>query len=258
MLQVNPIFHECLNAFETISLEKAMRVNLNERFDLKFVAPVSLVDALFSALKNDFLVQELNGLFFQPYQTLYFDTLDLQFFHRHASGKTNRVKVRKRFYKETNVCQLEIKAKEKNITKKFRNNSIMDDVFSDQDSLFLHEHNINAADLNPVLHVAYERLVLWDKNMSGRITIDKDYAPGISAPAEPFHKVAIIEIKGSLPFINRVVRSTRLPLYRYETPFSKYVMGMIECYRISKKETRLLLDPYINFKKTYNKCQPDY
>lgn len=258
MLQDKQTFDEHLNTFKTISLEKAMSVNLNERYDMKFVTPLSLINPLFSSLKENFLVQELNGMFFQPYQTLYFDTPELLFFHQHASGKTKRIKIRKRFYKETDVCQLEIKAKEKNITKKFRNKSIMNDFFSEQDSFFLDHHGIKAAELQPVLHVAYKRLVLWDKNMSGRITIDKEYSSGISSPDHQFDKMAIIEIKGSMPFINQVVRSTNLPLYRYQTPFSKYAIGMIECCQIPKKQSRLLLDPFINFKKTYDKCLLDY
>ncbi|MCI5055013.1 MAG: VTC domain-containing protein, partial [Flavobacteriales bacterium] len=96
---------------EPIGLEGIERVSLQKRFDLKFIFSNENFGTVFSLLKNDFFVLEVENKRIQKYLNYYFDTDFYQFYLSHHNGKLNRTKLRKRCYVESELAFLEHKFK---------------------------------------------------------------------------------------------------------------------------------------------------
>ena len=167
-----------LKTFVPISLEQMKEIQLMDRLDFKYVAPVSLLPSLLEEISSLFLVQTINDVRIASYKTQYFDTPGLDYFVMHHNGKLNRQKIRIRSYVESNLAFLEVKNKNnKGRTRKIRVkidtsqvNSIAD---LDDEQEFLDEHSIFSTDsLVPVLENAFNRITLVNNRKTERITID--------------------------------------------------------------------------------------
>lgn len=236
---------EILASYPQLPFEKAISIDLNERFDQKFVLPIERSELLIESLKNNFLVQSIHGDVLQVYQTRYWDTDNFDLFQQHAMGRIRRYKVRKRYYVSTNTCFLELKMKEKSKTLKFRMISDYNGHFPENEMNFLKKKGVDTSHMRPVLDIMYKRLILWSNELDGRITIDFEYSLG-SDKQSKFQHVAIVEMKGSRQFINSCVRKMPFPISRFQSPFSKYFVGMIECHQFSKQSGKKLFFTYQN------------
>lgn len=243
---------QILSTYLQISFEKAVKVNLNERYDEKYVIPQGLMVRIFENFQSEFLIQTIENEYIQLYKTRYWDTNNFDFFTHHCKGKPYRCKVRKRLYTSTDTCFLEVKKKNVGRTVKSRILSNYNFSFSDQESIFLQKQGMATAYLKPVLDVEYKRVILWDTSNEGRITIDFDYTPSHETSSCCFNNIVIIEIKGTRCFINKIRRSMPFPIERYQTSFSKYSMGIIHCYKFSKQHTKNLYPIYRNLIKLNN------
>ncbi len=232
---------EILSGYNVLAFADAIKINLNERYDQKFLLPIHLVLPIFENLQSDFFVQEGAEHFFQPYKTKYWDSLSFDFYSNHAKGRGKRLKVRKRLYTNTNTAFLEIKKKEHNKTLKHRIKASYSNDFSNNEISFLKKEGINHHHLLPVLEVDYNRITLWDKEKDGRITLDFNFSPSKGSENHQFNNVVIIEIKGSIAFINRMIRRMPFPINRYSTSFSKYGIGMIFCHNFPKQRYKNFL-----------------
>ena len=67
---------EILNLYDTITLDEMRGIRLMNRIDTKFVTTVPVLRRLLMLAKEDYFVQETQGLRISPYYTLYFDTRD--------------------------------------------------------------------------------------------------------------------------------------------------------------------------------------
>jgi len=243
-----------LGVFRTLPLSEAMSVDLNERYDLKFLVPKDLIINELSDLSTSFLLQ-LNAQdgFCGAYHSLYMDTSSLGFFQAHAKKRMRRMKVRKRTYLDSGACFLEVKTKAGYKTLKKRAVSTPGDQLDNSDLSFL-EKNGSYEPVVPTLEVMYNRLTLWDTQKRGRTTIDLDYTVRGTHAGEHHHfgGLAIIEIKGNREFIMDSARRFRFPLMRYQTGFSKYANGIIYTFDMDVAQAKTLYPVYKRFVRMHS------
>lgn len=231
--------------FSAFPLENATAINLNARFDAKYLLPLPLLADELISLKRSFLVQ-LNAHHapISLYATRYWDSQNFAFFHDHATNRTNRMKVRKRLYEDTGECFLEIKRKRHEKTVKIRTSSPFTDDLNEADQIFLRHNGVDPTVIFPVLDVHYRRVTLWDSSKQGRITIDLNYEVSSANESASYPGVAIVEIKGSRKYINHTAKEFHIPLQRYRTGFSKYGIGIIKLNKCNSSEAKELYKTY--------------
>ena len=133
------------------------------RYEIKFdISEYKLIDIV-----KDYKLKELHPK--RKIQSIYFDTIDYDFFTDSEEGQTPRKKVRLRSYNEEQTYSLEIKYansyyREKIVLSNF--------LYSNENFLKkMKELNINEL-IHPKLTVTYERYYYFSP--IGRITIDKN------------------------------------------------------------------------------------
>ena len=215
---------------EPITLEEMSGVKLMNRVDTKFLTTNKLLESLLYAAKDDFLIQESNGLRNSPYYTCYFDTHDVRMYYDHQRGKKSRRKVRIREYVNSGVLPfLEIKDKNnKGRTKKKRVPMEEGTFISDYDQFISKHSEFQALDLSPKIENRFNRITLINKEKSERITIDTslEFHNFVSNTDIKLPELVIIEWKrdglSSKSLLKPLLRQLRIQ----ESGFSKYIMGM--------------------------------
>lgn len=236
-----------LGKFNHVSLKEAMSVNLNSRKELKFVLSRQLLLNNIQALINEYAVQRnFVGGYYNKYSTRYWDTTDKNYFNDHVRGKNNRIKVRKRLYEDTGEVMIEIKRKKNDRTIKSRASSSYSTDLNVTDVAFLSNNKILTYDLQHTLDTYYNRITFWNASMTGRITVDFDYGIGFGSSNNVFQNTCIVELKGSSDFLMSAVKSFSFPIYRYQSSFSKYAIGIIHHYKLGPEKAK-------GFLKTYKK-----
>ena len=173
---------EILNQFEPITLDEMRAIRLMNRIDTKFVTTVPVLQRLLGMAKDQYFVQEQDGLRISPYYTLYFDTEDCKMYNRHEAGHLARQKVRVRSYLNAGLNFLEVKTKNNHgRTKKKRiaavgfdpeNNSqfsILNSQFSDFLQTYL---KYDQQALIRQVENRFDRITLVNKAKTERLTID--------------------------------------------------------------------------------------
>lgn len=157
-----------LNAHTLLDQDRAA---LMTRVDDKFAINRADFRLFLKYAKQHFTVMQDHDLRVFPYQTIYYDTDDYQFYHHHHAGKANRIKVRSREYMHTGLTFLEIKHKNnKGITHKFRHQIAKHDgTYNFMDAIS--KLGVKQT-LTPALCVNYQRITLMHKTKNQRITID--------------------------------------------------------------------------------------
>lgn len=102
--------HTAAAAMPTMSLaEVTETADLQTRTDRKYLVPVADFRRMIDWLDEGLAVLEIAGLRTFGYESVYFDTPQLQAYHDHASGRRRRFKVRTRTYLDSAQCALEVK-----------------------------------------------------------------------------------------------------------------------------------------------------
>lgn len=234
--------HE-LSLFSTIDLAELDSLQLINRYDRKFIIPETELLSILSELSAEYSVLQINNNTILGYESDYLDTDDLQFYHAHHNGKSNRVKLRRRFYTATNDSYFEIKHKNnKNKTTKKRWKldpnlpAFSDAIISELENPLL----IDPATINNKLKVKYKRICLVSKSLPEKITIDTSLC-FINGKTIPMPGIAIAEIKTPRPH----TRSSFIEIMKHkrisQSSISKYCLG-ISLSRPDEKRNR--------FKKT--------
>ena len=79
----NSILSKSLSTYSPISLDEMEAVKLMNRVDTKYVCHESLLPAILKQAQDDYLVQEVAGKRVATYDTVYYDTEDLEMYIRH-------------------------------------------------------------------------------------------------------------------------------------------------------------------------------
>ena len=224
--------HKLWNSFEHISLEEMKTVTLMNRIDTKYVAHVGkLIPLLIHAHEAGFRVQfetaALNG-----YNSVYYDTDDIEMYTMHHNRKLQRKKVRMRTYLDSQTAFLEIKNKNnKGRTRKVRvrvKDNDMERIRLNPDMQDFIQTNTpySFSNLKPTLQTLFDRITLVNHEKTERITIDvdlrfKNFITGESADLKP---LTIIELKQDGNFPSKM-RNILLDLRIEPFHISKYCVG---------------------------------
>ncbi|MGZ5410173.1 MAG: polyphosphate polymerase domain-containing protein [Aeromicrobium sp.] len=169
-----------------LALEQAQAVSLDglnatarllTRRDRKYIIPIDDAARLVETLSSDARVLTIDGLRTFRYESVYFDTPDLQSFLGAARRRPRRFKVRTRSYVDSGRCVLEIKTRGprgRNVKERHDYSRDLEDQLDEIGMRFVSSCPLvgeDGARLRPVLQTRYERstLVLAE---GVRVTID--------------------------------------------------------------------------------------
>jgi len=159
-----------------ISLAEMESVKLMNRIDTKFVVPARLLPEILRLAQPDYYIQEIDGQRLAAYDTLYYDTPDMQMYIRHHDRQLRRQKIRIRTYLDSGLTFLEVKNKSnKGRTKKKRiavQTNNLQDIDTDQREWLTGKSWYDVATLQPQLHTRFERITLVNRAKTERLTID--------------------------------------------------------------------------------------
>lgn len=158
-----------------ITLEQMKVIKLMNRIDKKYIVNVAQLPAILQMAKDDYYVQETDGLRRFMYRSCYYDTFDDQMYTQHCNGKLTRQKIRVREYVSSNLTFLEIKSKSnKGRTSKVRIKVPATNVLQQQEGCdYIDEKSrYNHADIRPRLQNQFYRITLVNKAKTERLTID--------------------------------------------------------------------------------------
>lgn len=203
-------------------------VKLLNRMDTKFMIDYNTLYSILEEVSKDYKVLEIGGLRYGRYETLYYDTKELSFYHQHHRGKTNRYKFRKRSYVDSDLSFMEIKLKT-NKKRTIKNRVVIDDVEYELDKGnidFIKEISNVEKDLFPMLMNNFTRITLVNESLPERLTIDLGLSFGEGAEKLMLKNVVIVEAKQEKasrqsPFIQALKKRLMRP-----SSFSKYCMGI--------------------------------
>ena len=229
---------DIVQSFEPISLVQMESVKLMNRIDTKYAVPRTVLPLILEAAKADYYAQEIDGKRIATYDTMYYDTEDLDMYVRHHDRQLVRQKIRVRQYVDSDLTFLEIKRKNnKGRTKKKRISvpgfDISGSTFGESKrSLWSVEDFIAAksryewSELSPHLWTKFHRITLVNKAKTERLTIDMDlvWENVISGEKKSFEDLVIIELKrdGNIP---SKMTHIMLDLRVHPLKISKYCIG---------------------------------
>ncbi len=238
-----------LRQFEPITLKEMDSVKLMNRTDTKFIFNMSQFDAIILEIKDHYRVLEVEGKRLSRYETLYYDTKDLELYHKHHVGKLNRYKIRHRTYIESSIGFLEVKFKN-NKGRTIKTRISKKDVpfeWEDESKTFLDKSlPFESMKLVPVIWINYSRLTLVNKKSAERLTIDLGLEFVRDKVSQKFNRLVIAEVKQekrrASPFMD-VMKKYHIR----EGSISKYCMGIAFTHDNVKKNN------FKNKLKTINK-----
>ncbi len=223
--------HQFLNTIRTldsITLAEMDKVSLLNRTDTKFVFHKNQLDDIIKKAKDNYRVLVVNEMHYADYETHYFDTPSLKFYHDHHNKRANRYKVRMRTYVNSNLHFFEIKFKS-NKNRTIKNRIRIDKQTNSIDgtsALFLQNTTgINPNELQEKIQIQCKRITLVNKELTERITIDFDLSYKINNEWHPYHDIVIVEVKQDMrkksTFLN-LMRSIHI----HPMSLSKYCFGI--------------------------------
>lgn len=175
MLTINDI----LNEMTPISLDEMSAVKLMNRVDTKYVADDLTVTKLFSLIKDDYYVQEIDEKRVAAYDSIYYDTVDNHMYIIHQDKKLKRDKLRVRNYVDTGTYFCEVKHKNNHgRTKKKRvevGENVFHDLKCDEKTRGFVEKELPEYDFDGFekkMSTSFERITVVNKGKTERITVD--------------------------------------------------------------------------------------
>lgn len=218
-----------LKEFKSVTLKDLEKVSLLNRIDIKYVFQASMINKILHELKDHYLILEIEDRRYFNYNTMYYDTEDIDMYVTHVRGKLNRFKVRHREYVDSGDSFLEVKFKNnKNRTIKWRTKNLFNKEGDKKlNSSFLKKHiPYNPEDLVPSLQNEFKRITLVDKQFTQRVTLDfKLGYNGNGNMEKELHQIAIAELKIDKENKNIYFQEVLKKYKIYPSGFSKYCIG---------------------------------
>ncbi len=219
---------QILNTYNPISLAEMDSVKLMDRTDTKYTFHINQLPQVLELAKAYYKVFEINDKRISDYQTLYYDTSDLELYNIHHSGKLNRYKIRHRTYVDSNIAFLEVKYKTnkgKTFKSRIKELEVQKNWNSESTQFLLKKTPYIPSTLIPALWVNYSRITLVSIESKERLTLDLNLEFKKGDIEQKLHQLIIAEVKqekakGS-PFINIMKQ-----LHIREGSISKYCMAM--------------------------------
>lgn len=165
-----------LPSFQLATIEQLQSRALLTRFEDKFILPVALLSEFLVDMALHYLRIPLSSSCeMEDYETVYFDTQDMQLYRHGQRVPSQRQKVRLRRYRQRRCCFLEVKSKDnKGTTRKVRTvHDYCDDSLTLSDREFVHQQLfVPKPELFPQATVRYKRLSCLSTVSMERITVD--------------------------------------------------------------------------------------
>jgi hypothetical protein len=221
-----------LSSFDKISLDEMNGVSLMKRVDTKFILTESQLLKVFSKIRKEYKVLEIDNERLMQYSTLYFDTKNKKCFKEHHNGKLNRYKIRMRKYLVSDICFLEVKKKNNlGVTNKTRKQiKDFETILSSDSKEFIYNSQINDLLLEPALYNNFNRITLVNKNYPERVTIDTNLSFKSADKEKIFDNLVVIEIKQEGKRLNTVMNKALKLMSILPTNFSKYCLGITNTF----------------------------
>ena len=226
-----------LTHFPCHGLQDNTNTVLMDRVDTKFILPESSLFWVLHELEKHCTVLDFDGRKISRYENIYFDTHDLDFYHAHHNGKSNRFKVRCRTYKDIDTSFSEVKLKnnkKRTIKERVRVSAPNETLISDHQEFLYDQGILDANRLCERQKCCYSRIAFSSEASSERVTIDfdlrfKGFSESKKANPEGYQSLGqfvIVELKQAYLSRNtdiyNILRSRRIR----PQSFSKYCMGM--------------------------------
>ncbi len=229
---------EILQQFDPITLQQMDKVKLQDRVDTKFMFRDDILPQILEGMKDNYYALDINGMRYNHYETLYFDTDNFDLYLRHHNGKVNRFKFRARRYVESNLNFFEIKFKNnkgRTIKDRIKRPQIDPAICDATDELVRNISNVDPATLKAKLWINYRRMTFVSKHTEERLTIDTKLTFIDEHQTIPVQSLVIAEVKrGSVREKSKFVDLMRE--YRVkEKSISKYCLGVISLNSTIKK-----------------------
>lgn len=222
--------NEVLNSFSSICLSQMENVKLMNRVDEKFIIPIHKIDAILEAAKNQYDILEINEVRMLPYESIYYDTINMDLYYSHMRGRVNRYKIRLRNYLNSNLSYLEIKFKNnkgRTIKSRIESEYSPEVINTQENASFINSvAKLNASDLQSTVSVTYKRVTLINKFDAERTTLDFDLAFTNNDKEKKYSKFVIIEVKQDKLKKSPIKDIIKAEGIR-EGSISKYCMGII-------------------------------
>ncbi len=200
------------------------------RIDTKYVVTLAQLPTILETATQDYYAQEIEGTRLAQYDTLYYDTPDLDMYTRHHNQQLVRQKIRVRQYVATNQYFLEIKRKNNHgRTKKKRIEISAEEQphTSPQMQEFIAKKSQYTWDvLVPQLQTIFQRITLVNKAKTERLTIDfgLQWYNHTTLQQATYPNLVIIELKrdgNTQSPMQRILRDMRI----HPMKLSKYCIG---------------------------------
>lgn len=197
-----------LSAVERLSPISLAELNdaagLQTRVDRKYILDTAGLVALVGDLAGRLAALDIDGRRSFGYESVYFDTAELECYRSAAHKRRRRFKVRTRTYLDSQTTMLEIKTRgPRNVTVKRRqphpydSRTALDGHAASFVDTMTGRHGL-ASSLLPVLTTTYERLTLADLDDVARLTIDAGLrCASTNGPSVTLDRCFIVETKSS-------------------------------------------------------------
>lgn len=200
---MNQPLDSVLRRMRPVTLEEMDAVKLMNRVDTKYVLTLDKLCEVLACAVEGYRVLSVDGALVNRYNTLYYDTPDIEMYRTHQRGKLVRQKVRTRTYVESGQTFLEIKKKNnKGRTRKKRIAiplARMADFSGDSRAAeFLTERSGYTCErLRPTLYTRFRRITLVSDAFTERITIDSalSFENTTTSIRAALPQVVIVELK---------------------------------------------------------------
>ncbi len=172
-----------LDALPPVSLDEIVaEAAMMTRVDRKYAVPVDVAETVLGMLPAGTRALEIDGSRAARYASTYFDTVELDCYHRAAQPRRRRLKVRVRTYLDSGTAYLELKtrgARGTTVKERMPHPAEMPDRLmpAERREIALALASVGAdeqAALHPVLETRYRRSTLLLPGGEGRATIDTE------------------------------------------------------------------------------------
>lgn len=226
--------------FAPLSLSELEEAALLDRVDVKYILATSRLYSLLVELQESYRILEIAGQRLHRYQTLYYDTAEMDLYHLHHNGARVRAKVRSRRYADTGQAFLEVKIRESaNRTIKYRLPVHgLPETLDPQMLAFARQHARHPLPaLEPKIANTFYRLTLAHIERPERVTIDLGLRMWGQIGSVAFPGVAVIEIKQFELARDSAAKKALRAMGCRPSSFSKYCLGVTTLYAGVKHNT---------------------
>jgi hypothetical protein len=178
---MNTTLLNLLKWFTSINLEELeSSASFMTRIDTKYLLHAWDINQVLEQFKQKYFILSIHWHYVFRYDNIYMDTKDYDLYYHHEKGRDKRIKVRTRYYVESDLAFFEFKQKEWDVTRKFRYKieSTGRQQMTDNDQRF-YASIYQSIDpkapkqvLVPSIEISFQRVTIVSKKSDERLTID--------------------------------------------------------------------------------------